>query len=289
MRLPLTPLVVIALAAALVPAPAASAQASMEAEILSLINAGRRSEGLGPLSSHAGLNAQARGHARAMAQADALGHSGAAGRIASAAPDPAEPNGAPDDGFTLHDWCENVGYVENASEAEIPEHFYRTWVESASHADCMFDAPGRGITVGGVGLYKDANGRWWATFTAVDDSTRPGRAQRRAPDPTPQPTAAPRPAPASDAPSAATRSVPAVTAAAPSPTLAPTPVPTSSPAATAGVADTFAAPATIAPRASGQASTGTRIAAVWGALAVVGGLLAALLALPARRRARRAP
>jgi hypothetical protein len=120
-----------------------------------------------------------------MASDQELNHNGAAGRIGSAQPDPAEPNGAPDDGFT-GTWCENVAYVRGADDSEVPQRIYKAWQDSPSHNRCMNNST---MTVAGVGMYYESStNKWWATLELAEDRTLPGTTPQTAePSPTPVP------------------------------------------------------------------------------------------------------
>src|SRR5262245_45423679 len=101
-----------------------SAQASIEYELLGLVNGGRSHA----LAMHSGLVGPARSHSRSMSSTG-LNHNGAQGRISGADPDPYESNGAPDDGFT-GTWCENVAYVSGVPEGSVAQRIYDGWVNS---------------------------------------------------------------------------------------------------------------------------------------------------------------
>lgn len=250
-------LAVVTLATAVLPSVPVSAQTgpSLEAELLSLINQGRREHGKSTLLSHVGLLAQARIHSQEMSAGGRLNHDGASQRMHAATADPSEANGGSDDGFTYR-WCENVGFVGDADARDVARYLYDAWKNSPSHRECMFDEPGKGINVIGVGLFLDGNGRWWATMEANTDTTPPGSAPK--PVVTPAPSSAPQtntnvasavrpfvrepdaPAPRRvAAPTAPPTTAAATATVAPEPSPAPTPVPAS---ASAELPDTVAAP-----------------------------------------------
>ena len=104
---------------------ARSAAPTVEDRIIALINAERAER----LSVHWGLLAAARNHSQNMAREGGLSHEGADERVNSAPPDPGEFNGAPDDGFAVAAWCENVTYTvingrifDAATMAELGNH-----------------------------------------------------------------------------------------------------------------------------------------------------------------------
>jgi hypothetical protein len=151
-----------------------------------MINGSRSSA----LIHHSGLAAAARAHSQSMAMSGGLHHDGADARVANAPPDPAEGNGAPDDGFATAAWCENVTYSTGFPEAQVARKLYEQWRRSASHQRCMTN-PGK--NVGAVGVYYDGS-TWWATFIAEVDRTPPGGR------PASQPAARPAPQQGGQAP-----------------------------------------------------------------------------------------
>src|ERR671925_1360862 len=167
---------------AVIALPNAGGQTSVETELLGLINDARENK----VTMHSGLRIVAREHSREMSDDNELGHHGAEDRIARAQPDPSEPNGAPDDGFT-GTWCENVAYVRGAPEHEVAQRIFEGWTNSASHYRCMHNEE---INTAGVGLYFDGDRTYWATYESAVDRTAPGSA-RVTPSPTPTPSAAP--------------------------------------------------------------------------------------------------
>jgi len=148
------------------PRPAQASPASVEQQLLSLINEGRLATNL---LMHQGLRSVARVHSQDMDKADGLNHHGAAGRFDRASPDPRETNGAPDDGFTGL-WCENVAWVGGGEEKDVAKRMYDGWVASPPHDGCMNNLL---MTVAGLGVYS-RNGEWWATLEASQDLTLPG-------------------------------------------------------------------------------------------------------------------
>jgi hypothetical protein len=147
--------------------PVAGAQApTVEDRVISLLNAERSER----LIVHYGLLQAARGHSQEMARDGAIGHEGADERVNSAAPDPGEFNGAPDDGFGVAAWCENVTYSVGTSADEAAQRIYDAWHRGGAHERCMMDTS---RNVGAVGIYYDGES-WWATFIAEADSTPPG-------------------------------------------------------------------------------------------------------------------
>lgn len=257
--------------------PARADGSTMEARILALINQGRSAVGRAPLTMHAGLVSQARRHSKAMSALGQMTHDGAAGRIADALPVPAEANGPTDDGFTGA-WCENVGWVEGASEDETVRILVDSWEASSPHRRCMFDEPRAGFNVIGVGLHRGPSGIWWGTLEIAKDTTPPGRAAPTSPTAKPAPVVAPKPAPVRTAPPPTPKPVVAATPAvtpkpAPALTPAPTPAPTAKPARTPQVI-VLAAPD------AGETKTASSLA-----VGSVAGVLAALAAGLAVRRA----
>lgn len=165
------------------PTPARADASSLESELLSLVNGYRSSSK--PLKLHSGLRSVARGHSRAMSSGGSLSHTGVDGRMSNATPDPAESNGAPDDGYSGA-YCENVAWVEGAPDSEVAERIFNGWRDSPSHHRCMVDTI---MNAGGVGMYWDGS-KWWATLETFEDETPPGSqiAQpTQAPPPTPEP------------------------------------------------------------------------------------------------------
>lgn len=205
-------------------APSAGGQDSLESELLSLINGGRES----PLVAHSGLRFAGREHSREMSDDGGLNHNGAQQRINNASPDPAESNGAPDDGFT-GTWCENTAYVKGAPEHEVAQRMYTAWTNSPSHNRCMNH---RDMTAAGVGMYYDAStNTWWATLESVIDRTLPGASPA---EETPAPSQAPtQPPQHTEPPEPTERPEPAFIV----PTERPEPTPRPGPTAAAAAAD----------------------------------------------------
>ncbi len=145
--------------------PAKAQAGDIESEVMAKINAVRGSG----LAVHSGLLNAARSHSMQMASRG-LNHDGADERVNSAAPDPAEGNGAPDDGFPVASWCENVTYVNYGSEGDAASNIFKQWRNSGAHNACMTNA---NKNVGAVGVYWDGS-TWWATFIAEVDRTPPG-------------------------------------------------------------------------------------------------------------------
>jgi len=152
------------IAGLLLPAKAASAD-DVESQVFAMINAGR---GTG-LILHHGLLSDAEGHSQYMSQTGNLNHDNAQERVDNAPPDPAEANGAPDDGFNLYGWCENATYVTPA-QGDPATAIYNNWKNSPPHNACMNNT---GKNVGAVGVYWDGS-TYWATFVAEVDTTPPG-------------------------------------------------------------------------------------------------------------------
>jgi hypothetical protein len=161
------PIVLLA-AAALTPHPA-RADASLEAQVMSRIRGYRSAS----IAVHSGLLAAARNHSRGMSSRGGLNHDGADARVQGAAPDPMEMNGAPDDGFGVASWCENVTYVANYFPySEVAQRIFNAWEGSGAHGRCMKEGH---RNVGAVGIYYDGE-FWWATYIAQVDKTPPGGA-----------------------------------------------------------------------------------------------------------------
>jgi uncharacterized protein YkwD len=167
---------VVAVLTALTPMTHA-AEPTVEDRVIALINAERTDR----LIVHWGLLAAARGHSQEMARDGAIGHEGADARVNSAPPDPGEFNGAPDDGFGVAAWCENVTYSVGTSSDEASQRIFDQWHRGGAHERCMMDTS---RNVGAVGVYYDGQS-WWATFIAEVDSTPPGAP----PTPKPRPAA----------------------------------------------------------------------------------------------------
>ncbi|MGH2759027.1 MAG: CAP domain-containing protein [Actinomycetota bacterium] len=172
------------------------------------------------MTAHSGLRSAGRDHSREMASDQELNHTGAAGRIGAAQPDPAEPNGAPDDGFT-GTWCENVAYVRGAADGEVPQRIYNAWTDSPSHNRCMNNGT---MTVAGVGMYYESStNKWWATLELAEDRTLPGSTPQTA-EPSPTVPIRTEPPERTEPPLLELRTEPPE----------PTPQPTTSPVATEG-------------------------------------------------------
>jgi hypothetical protein len=168
---------------------------SIESQVFGFINGARSSR----LIEHSGLLAAARAHSQGMASRGGLDHNDADARVMSAPPDPAEGNGAPDDGFATAAWCENVTYTTGVSASEAPRRIYEQWHRSGAHDRCMMNT---GKNVAAVGVYYDGSS-WWATFIAEVDRTPPGGggaqpAQRPAPAPAAKPKAKPASPPSNE-------------------------------------------------------------------------------------------
>jgi len=178
----------------------AQSQPSMESQVFAKINAARSKK----LILHRGVHSVAWRHSADMASRGGLSHANADARISNAAPDPAEANGAPDDGYG-RDWCENVTYVNFGTEAEAAGRIYEAWRRSGAHHRCMQDAT---LNTGAVGIYWDGS-TWWATFIAYLDHTPPGTAPAVAPTAPKQKPAVTQPPAAAPAPQeTATESTP---------------------------------------------------------------------------------
>lgn len=160
--------------AGLAVAPAASADnVTIESALLARINEGRQAAGKAPVVVHSGLRAKQRVHAQNMSASGALTHDGAATRRATAAPDPAEANGAPDDGFS--GWCENIAYRTRSgqSDAQVAAGLYGQWFNSTSgHKECMLDT-NRAHNVAGLGVFEGSDGRIWAALMLEQDASKP--------------------------------------------------------------------------------------------------------------------
>jgi uncharacterized protein YkwD len=172
---------VVAVLATLTPT-ARSAEPTVEDRVIALINEERSER----LTVHWGLLAAARSHSADMSREGGLSHEGADERVNSAPPDPGEFNGAPDDGFGIAAWCENVTYTIVAGTEEAAQRIFDQWHRGGAHTRCMLDMS---RNVGAVGVYYDGQ-NWWATFIAEVDSTPPGGA--------PPATAKPKPAAQAD-------------------------------------------------------------------------------------------
>lgn len=181
----------LALLALVTSAAPAGADADLEAQVMAKIRASRS----GGLVVHSGLLAVARGHSMDMARQGGMSHDDADARITNAPPDPFEADGAPDDGFGVASWCENVTYSTAHPRSEVAGRIYSQWEGSGAHGRCMRDAS---RNVGAVGIYFDGT-TWWATFIAQVDETPPGGAQPKATSapkpPAAGPAATPAPAP----------------------------------------------------------------------------------------------
>jgi len=145
--------------------PTTAQAGDVESQVFAMINAGRGTA----LALHHGLLGDAESHSQYMAQTGSLNHDNADERVNEAAPDPAEANGAPDDGFAQAAWCENATYVTPA-QGDPATAIYNNWKNSPPHAACMNNT---GKNVGAVGVYWDGS-TYWATFVAEVDSTPPG-------------------------------------------------------------------------------------------------------------------
>lgn len=167
------------LLALVLPSPArAATAASVEAALATKINQGRAAQGRAALVNHRGLETIAGEWSSQMSATNNFTHGNFNGRIQNAAPDPAESNGAPDDGFT--GWCENIAWnslAQSSTADQVAQMFYNQWFNSTSgHKECMLSLSPRnfGQNVMGVGIvYDSADGRWWATLDVGKDDTPP--------------------------------------------------------------------------------------------------------------------
>lgn len=186
--------------------PAAADLGPLEDRMLQVVNAGRangghNTRGLGHgLSAHSGLRSQARQQAQRMLAQERLHHDGLGSRVNASTPDPAESNGAPDDGFGAY--CEVVGArgtTTNESDEQIVQAMYEAFRTSPAHRACMFDEPSHGhYTVAGVGFADEVDAgkrKVWVSIMIVRDRSMPGTAPQQQPPPPPQ-EAPPPPAPA---------------------------------------------------------------------------------------------
>jgi hypothetical protein len=169
----------------------AQSQPSLESQVFAKINAARSKKFI----LHRGVHSVAWRHSANMSASGGLNHANADSRISNAPPDPAEANGAPDDGYG-RDWCENVTYVNFGTEAEAAGRIYEAWRRSGAHQRCMQDTT---LNTGAVGIFWDGS-TWWATFIAYLDHTPPGApapaapvAPKQKPAATQPPTVAPAP------------------------------------------------------------------------------------------------
>lgn len=137
---------------------------SVEVKLLELINGARST----PLAMHEGLRSQARSHAADMAAANRITHSGARSRIYRAEPIPAERDGPPDNGFTAT-WCEIAGWEPARPDENVAQTFFDAWQAKAEDRACMMSGS---VTAVGIGMYQSGT-KWWASFEAVQDTTRP--------------------------------------------------------------------------------------------------------------------
>jgi uncharacterized protein YkwD len=215
-------------------AAVADRRPAIESRMLQLVNEARARQGLAPYTAHAGLVPPARQHSQEQAAAGRLTHDGFEDRLNHAAPDPAEPDGAPDDGF----WENGLAACENAAnyyksgtpdnDEQVAQRFFDMWRNSPPHRQCLFDEWGYGLNVTGIGLYMDAKGMWWGTMEVARDYTPPGSGPPPAPTTTAQPAVqTPPPEPAATrkpAAPATPRSTPHPSAPA-APVVATTPAP----------------------------------------------------------------
>lgn len=160
---------------------AGAAEPTVEDRVIALINAERAEH----MTVHWGLLSAARKHSADMSREGRMSHEGADERVNSAPPDPGEFNGAPDDGFGVAAWCENVTYTIVPGAEAAARRIFDQWHRGGAHERCMMDTS---RNVGAVGVYYDGQ-NWWATFIAEKDSTPPGGAP---------PTAKPKPAAPAD-------------------------------------------------------------------------------------------
>ncbi len=180
-------------ASILVPRAAATPQTDgVEVRLLQLINAGRATQSKAAEKMHAGLRSKTQGHSAYQSSINGLTHNGFSTRVTTATPDPAEANGAPDDGFPAGQACENVAYYypgsAGATDEQVAQWFYNAWYNSTGHRNCLFDVWNIGMNAAGVGIYKDSRGYWWATFIATRDNSPPtGTTPPPPPPPTPTP------------------------------------------------------------------------------------------------------
>jgi hypothetical protein len=213
----------------------------MESQVFSLIN-GERSK---PLIEHAGLLDVARMNSMRMARDGGLEHD-SDDEIMAAQPDPPQGSGAPDNGFAVAAWCEDVTYSTGFPESQVAQKLYEQWHNSPPHQACMTN---ESKNVGAVGIYYDGT-TWWATFIAEVDSTPPGGASRQA---APAQAAAVKSSPAaSHSPAPAQSSAPAQTRPAPAAVGAPV---TGHVVGSAPLASDAPSPASAAPAAPVQVIT----------------------------------
>jgi uncharacterized protein YkwD len=157
-------------------APEADADAAaVETALLQAINTGRASVGKPALVMHAGLRVKQQGHAQHMATIDALTHDGFGDRAQTAAPDPIEANGAPDDGYN-GSVAENVAqnFRNGASDVDIANAIYQQWFNSPGHKANMFDENGFGYNAAGVGIFEEPDGKIWGALLLIVDGSPPG-------------------------------------------------------------------------------------------------------------------
>src|SRR5205807_2670956 len=133
--------------------PARASQSDdVEVRLLELINQGRGGQGKGAEVMHGGLRGAAKSHSADMSARNTMDHGGYPGRVNTAAPDPYESNGSPDDGFNGSS-CENVAWYQpggTATTEQVAQMFYSLWYNSAPHRECMFDTYGYNLNVAGV-------------------------------------------------------------------------------------------------------------------------------------------
>jgi uncharacterized protein YkwD len=135
---------------------------------------------------HSGLREQQRRHAQHMSEIGTLTHDGFQQRHDSAAPDPSEGNGAPDDGFNSF-VAENIALNsrQGRSDADVAAAIYQQWFNSPGHKANMLDERNDGYNVAGVGIFEAPGGKIWGALLLAVDSTLPAGGSAT-PTPTPK-------------------------------------------------------------------------------------------------------
>jgi uncharacterized protein YkwD len=146
--------------------PVEPVETDVEADVIDQTNAFRAAQGLGPLTEHPALTADARAFAQVLAQTGSLSH-GADGR------DSGERALAV--GYRYCDVAENLGYVETSRRGvrglDVAGDLMRGWEASPSHRRDMLDPV---VTQIGVGVARSPRGD---RYVAVQVFGRPDSAR----------------------------------------------------------------------------------------------------------------
>ena len=137
------------------PTVTASENAAFVDQVVELINAVRRQEGLEPLSPAASLMEAAQREARAMAESGLLSHTGP-------------------DGSTMGERAQAAGYTGWTALGEVvaggltsPEEVVAEWLASPEHRACLLDPAYKELGTGYYYLSDSSYGHWWVVDLAA--------------------------------------------------------------------------------------------------------------------------